>query len=71
VQDLKKAVITSVEHQGVSPLPDVPSNGSLDCGHGLTLREGRPDILDVAGEGYDKSREEVVPDFTCTVTSNN
>jgi hypothetical protein len=71
VQDLDKAVITSIEHQGVSSLPDVPSNGSLDCGRFLTLREGRPDILDVAGEGCDESREEVIPHFASTVTSNN
>jgi hypothetical protein len=71
VQDLKKAVITSIEQQGVPPLPDVPSNGSLDCSHGLALMEGRPDVFDVTGEGCDETWAEVVPDFTCMVASNN
>jgi hypothetical protein len=71
LQDLKEAVISSTEYHGVPSLPDFPSNGSLDCRHGLALGEGRPDVFGVTGESRGKTWEEVVPEFTCTVASNN
>jgi hypothetical protein len=56
LQVLKEAVISSVEYQGVPSLPDVPSNGSLDCSHGLALGEGQPDVFEVTG-GIQQSDE--------------